>query len=72
MNNEKKLMRSKKNKVIAGVCGGLGEYLNVDPTIIRLAVALFSAMGGSGLLLYVIAAIVMPEDPGDDYYYEEK
>ena len=72
MNNEKKLMRSKKNKVIAGVCGGLGEYLNVDPTIIRLAVALFSVMGGSGLLLYVIAAIVMPEDPGDDYYYEEK
>ncbi len=70
MNNGKKLTRSKKNKVVAGVCGGLAEYLNVDPTIIRLAAALFCVMGGSGILLYVIAAIIMPEDSGDDYYYE--
>ncbi|MBQ4473784.1 MAG: PspC domain-containing protein [Lachnospiraceae bacterium] len=70
MNNGKRLTRSKKNKVVAGVCGGLAEYLNVDPTIIRLAAALFCVMGGSGILLYVIAAIIMPEDSGDDYYYE--
>ena len=57
MNNGKRLTRSKKNKVVAGVCGGLAEYLNVDPTIIRLAAALFCVMGGSGILLYVIAAI---------------
>lgn len=69
---EKKLTRSSKNKVIAGVCGGLAEYFGIDATLVRLGVVLFCVMGGSGVLFYVIAALIMPEDPGDDdYYYQD-
>ena len=57
----KNLYRSENNKVIFGVCGGLGEYFEVDPTLIRLGVVLFCMAGGSGLLAYLIAAIVMPK-----------
>jgi phage shock protein C len=59
----KKLQRSRTNHKIAGVCGGLGEYFDVDPTLIRLVwlIALFFA--GTGLLAYIIAWIVMPEEP---------
>lgn len=60
-NKMKNLYRSENNKVIFGVCGGLGEYFEVDPTLIRLGVVLFSMAGGSGLLAYLIAAIVMPK-----------
>lgn len=60
-NKMKNLYRSEDNKVIFGVCGGLGEYFEVDPTLIRLGVVLFSMAGGSGLLAYLIAAIVMPK-----------
>ncbi len=60
---EKKLYRSKTDKKIAGVCGGLAEYLNIDATILRLAVALLVVFAGSGLLLYIIAALVIPEKP---------
>ena len=57
----KKLFRSKSNRVICGVCGGIGEYLNVDPTIIRL-LALLLGFTGSGVLVYIVAAIIMPDD----------
>lgn len=57
----KKLVRSKNNHMICGVCGGIGEYLNVDPTIIRLA-AVFLGLTGSGVLVYIVAAIIMPEE----------
>ncbi len=60
-NKMKNLYRSENNKVIFGVCGGLGEYFEVDPTLIRLGVVLFCMAGGSGLLAYLIAAIVMPK-----------
>ena len=62
-NNYKKLMRSTSNRMICGVCGGLGEYLNIDPTIVRI-IWLFCALAGlgTGALVYLIAAIVMPED----------
>lgn len=56
----KKLYRSKKNRVIAGVCGGIGEYFEVDPTIIRLAWILF-AFSGAGILAYIIAFLIIPE-----------
>lgn len=60
---EKKLMRSHINKMICGVCGGIGEYFNIDPTIIRLIWALVTVCGaGSGLLVYIIAAVIMPEN----------
>lgn len=58
-------MRSRSNKMICGVCGGIGEYLNLDPTLVRLIWALCSlASVGMGLILYIIAAVVMPEDDG--------
>lgn len=58
----KKLYRSTVNCMLAGVCGGIAEYFNVDPTIIRLAWVLFSVAGGSGVLAYIIAAIIIPKE----------
>ncbi len=59
----KRLYRSRKNRMIAGVCGGIAEYFNIDPVIVRLiAVALFF-VGGSALLAYIIAMIVIPYEP---------
>ncbi|MGM0439176.1 MAG: PspC domain-containing protein [Patescibacteria group bacterium] len=61
-----KLYRSNKNKVFAGVCGGIGEYMDVDPVIIRLIwvlVSIFAGMGILGLIAYIIAALIIPENP---------
>ena len=58
----KKLYRSKKDRVFAGVCGGIGEYLGVDPTVIRL-LAVILGFTGSGVLAYIVAAIFIPENP---------
>ncbi|MDY3281303.1 PspC domain-containing protein [Dysosmobacter sp.] len=60
----KRLYKSNKDKMLDGVCGGLAEYFGVDPTLIRLAWVLLCAMGGSGILAYIVAAIVIPRDPG--------
>ncbi len=58
---ERKLYRSRTDKMVAGVCGGLGEYLDVDPTLIRLLFVFAVLAGfGSGIVLYIIMAIVMP------------
>ena len=57
----KKLCKSNTNKKICGVCGDIAEYLNADPTLIRLAFLLVCALGGSGVMAYIIAALVMPE-----------
>ena len=65
MNTEKKLYKSAKNKVISGVCGGLGEYFNVDPTLVRLAVVALSVFAGGGLLAYIVALIIIPDAPKD-------
>ncbi len=64
MNNDyKRLKRSRSNRMICGVCGGLGEYLNVDPRVIRFVCLFFAFAGlGSGALAYIIAAIIMPEE----------
>lgn len=56
----KRLYRVEEGKMLCGVCGGIAEYFNVDPTLIRLGFALFCLAGGSGLLAYIIAAIIMP------------
>jgi phage shock protein PspC (stress-responsive transcriptional regulator) len=62
MNDTKILYRSKSNRMIAGVCAGLGDYLNIDPTIIRLLFVLgFFTFNGAMLLVYLIMAIVTPE-----------
>lgn len=57
---KKKLYRSNEDKKIAGVCGGIAEYLNVDSTIVRLICLLMILGYGAGLLAYIIAAIIMP------------
>lgn len=57
----KKLYRSIMNKKLCGVCGGIGEYFELDPTIIRLLWVLFTFCGGAGLLAYIIAALIMPK-----------
>ena len=59
----KQLYRSRTNRKIAGVCGGLGEYMNLDPTIIRLIWVLLILCAGTGLLAYLIAALIIPENP---------
>lgn len=60
---EKKLYRSRTDEKIAGVCGGFGKYLNIDPTIIRLAWALAILCVGVGLLAYIVCAFVIPQEP---------
>jgi phage shock protein PspC (stress-responsive transcriptional regulator) len=62
---EKRLYRSRTRKMVAGVCGGIAEYFNIDETIVRLGVALVTAITGivPGLVFYFIAAVVMPENP---------
>ena len=57
----KKLCKSNKNRKICGVCGGIAEYLNDDPTLIRLAFVVISMAAGTGLLAYIAAALIMPE-----------
>ena len=61
----KKLYRSRNNRVIGGVCGGLGEYLGVDPTAIRLIYIILALWFGSGILAYIIFMILVPEEPVD-------
>lgn len=59
----KKLYRSSTNKMICGVCQGIAEYINLDPTVVRLLWVIFSIFG-VGVLVYIVAAIIMPiKDP---------
>jgi len=59
----KKLYRSKKNRMIAGVCGGIADYFDVDPTLIRLLWVFGSLLSlGAGILVYIIAWIIVPEE----------
>ena len=57
-----RLYRSEKDRMIAGVCGGLGELLDVDPTIIRVIFVLLALMAGHGILLYIILWLIMPKE----------
>ena len=56
----KRLYRSRKEKIIAGVCGGLAEYFGVDPTLIRLIFVLFLLVGGSAFLIYLTMWLIVP------------
>lgn len=58
----KRLTRSKTNKKLLGVCGGIGEYFNIDPTLVRLLWVIAGLSFGFGILAYLICAIVMPEE----------
>jgi len=61
MSKPKKLYRSQGDRVIAGICGGIGEYFNVDPTLIRLIWIFGSLIWGAGIIAYIIAWIIIPE-----------
>ena len=58
----KRLYRSKKDRMICGVCGGIANYFNIDPTLVRLAFVLIAMGAGSGFLAYIIAAIIIPDE----------
>lgn len=58
----KRLFRSKKNKVISGLCGGLGAYFNIDPVIVRLIAIGLVLIAGGGVLLYLIGWIAVPQE----------
>lgn len=60
---KKRLYKSDTNKKLCGVCAGIAEYFDLDPTLIRLAWVLFCALGGSGILAYIICAIIFPSKP---------
>ena len=57
----KQLYKSNTNKKVAGVCGGIGEYFDIDPTLVRLGFVALSFMFGGGLVVYILAAIIMPD-----------
>ena len=61
--NNKKLYKSNTDKKIAGVCGGIAEYLNIDSTVIRIIWIISSFAIGTGLIAYIICALVMPNQP---------
>jgi phage shock protein C len=60
---EKRLHRSRDEKMVGGVCGGLAEYFGVDPTIVRLLLVIVTLLGGAGVLLYVVLWVIMPLAP---------
>ncbi|MFC4526526.1 PspC domain-containing protein [Dyella halodurans] len=60
---DKRLYRSRSDRKIAGVCGGIAEHFGWDPTLVRLGWVLLTLMGGSGILIYLILWLVMPEAP---------
>ena len=60
---KKRLYKSKTDRKLCGVCGGLAEYLDVDPTVVRLIWALAILCAGCGVLAYIVAALVLPDKP---------
>lgn len=73
MNSNKKLYKSRKDKKIFGLCGGIGEYVKIDPTLIRLAWAMTIFIYGAGFWFYLIAALIVPERPiGEDESIESE
>jgi len=59
----RRLYRSRSERILGGVCGGLGKYLSLDPTIVRLIFVLLALAGGPGLIAYLILLVVVPEEP---------
>ena len=60
---DKELYKDKYNKMLCGVCSGIAKFFSLDPTVVRLALAAFCLLGGSGVLAYIICAIVIPDEP---------
>ena len=61
--SEKKLYRSQTDSVFCGVCGGIGKYLGIDPTVIRVIWAIVGLFAGAGILAYIAAVIIIPKEP---------
>jgi phage shock protein C len=73
VNTQKRLYRSSDERMFAGVCGGIAEYLDVDPTLVRLFfVALTLLSGGQGLLIYIVLMLVVPERPKEQRSFEQE
>jgi phage shock protein C len=68
----KRLYKSRKNKVIAGVCGGIAEYFEVDPVLIRIIAILFFFTGGAAFIAYIVGLIIIPNQPLDEFFKENK
>lgn len=64
---KKKLYKSNTNKVLTGTCGGIGEYFNIDPTIVRLILVVSLFFAGTGILVYIVAALIIPNTPIEDF-----
>jgi len=62
----RRLLRSRTDRVLGGVCGGLGRYLNVDPVLLRIAAVALALSGGAGVIAYIVAWIVIPENTGEE------
>ena len=60
----KRVYKDSRDKKISGVCSGIAKFFALDPTLIRLAWVLFCALGGSGVLAYIVCALVIPDEPG--------
>ncbi|MGL6198734.1 MAG: PspC domain-containing protein [Lachnospiraceae bacterium] len=60
--DQKRLYRSRTNRMLCGVCGGVGEYFNIDPTLVRLGFVLLVFWWGTGILAYFIAAVIVPDE----------
>ncbi|HJU00332.1 MAG TPA: PspC domain-containing protein [Actinomycetes bacterium] len=63
MDASRKLYRSTSNRQLAGVCGGLAQYFNLDPTLIRVLFVILAVLGGSGVILYIALWIIVPKQP---------
>ena len=65
INPSKRLYRTREGRILAGVCSGIASYFGIDATLVRLAFAVFTIFGGAGILVYLVAWIVIPEEGGD-------
>lgn len=66
----KKLYKSTTDRKLCGVCAGIANYLNVDPTVVRLLWALITFLGGAGLIAYIVCALVIPDEPYNNNYQD--
>lgn len=63
MNEPRRLYRLEQNKMLCGVCSGIADYYGLDPTLVRLGWVLLCALGGSGVIAYIVAALIIPKAP---------
>lgn len=66
----KKLYKSTTDRKLCGVCAGIANYLNIDPTVVRLLWALITFVGGAGMIAYIVCALVIPDEPYNNNYQD--